>query len=56
MLVDLGIEALDNIVSDGVKEMMAQIGGGKNNNGNKSVWLKAVKAKDQRRFLASSSQ
>ena len=43
MLVDLGLEALENIVSDGVKEMMAHIGGGKNNNGNKSVWVKAVK-------------
>ena len=43
MLVDLGLEALENIVSDGVKEMMTYIGGGKNNNGNKSVWVKAVK-------------
>ena len=34
---------MENIVSDNVKEMMAHIDGGKNNSGNKSVWVKAVK-------------
>ena len=42
MLVDLGLESLENIVNDGVKEMMNSISGN-NNNGKKSSWIKAVK-------------